>query len=33
MLLVQQNENCIKYSAPEEESREMFEGTAAKFTK
>lgn len=33
MLLVQQTENCIKYSVPGEESREMFEGMAINFTK
>lgn len=33
MLLVQQTENRTKYSVPEEESREMFEGRATKSTK
>lgn len=31
-LLVQQTENHVKYSAPQEESREMSEGTVTKFS-
>lgn len=33
MLLVQQAETCIKYSAPLEERREMFEGTDTEISK
>lgn len=33
MLLVHQAETCVKYSAPEEERREVFEGTDTEIRK